>query len=322
VLGAARIATTKVIPAMQRGAWSEVVAIASRDGDRARDAAGRLANPRAHDSYDALLEDPDVDAVYIPLPNHLHVPWSIRAIEHGKHVLCEKPIGLTAADAAPLIAARDRAGVVVQEAFMIRFHPQWQRAIAIVRDGRIGEVAAVVGHFSYDNRDPRNIRNIAPAGGGGLMDIGCYLVHAARWVFGREPVRVTSAIEMDLELRVDRLASFTLEFAPGQATGSCGTQHTPYQRVQILGTRGRIEIEVPFNAPSDRPCRIFVDNGADLFGGGVEGIAFDVCDQYTLQGDAVSRAILDGAPAPYPLEDSIANMRVIDAIRSGRQSST
>jgi predicted dehydrogenase len=309
VLGAARIAATKVIPAMQRCQSARVVAIGSRSADRAREAASALGIARAYASYDAVLDDPDVDAVYIPLPNHLHVAWTLRALAAGKHVLCEKPIGLTADDARPLVAARDRAGLLVQEAFMIRSHPQWQAALAAVRSGELGPVTRVDGRFSYRNLDPDNIRNQVEAGGGGLLDIGCYLVHTARWVFASEPTVVTASLERDPVLGIDSAGDFTLRFAQGSATGTYGTQREPEQRVEIHGTKGTFAIDIPFNAPPDRSCRATLTTG-----GTTRELLFEICDQYTLQGDDVSRAILAGQPAPYPLEDSIANMETIDRI--------
>jgi predicted dehydrogenase len=314
VLGAARIALTKVIPAMQRSHECEVVALASRSLDTARAAAAPLGIPRAHGSYEALLEDPEVDAVYIPLPNHLHVPWSIKAAEAGKHVLCEKPIGLDAADARRLLAVRDRTGVVIQEAFMVRTHPQWLAVRDEVRGGRIGELRAIQIAFSYFNRDPGNVRNQRGIGGGALLDIGCYPVVLSRFLFGAEPVRVIASIEDDPELGVDRLTSALLEFPRGQCSFTCSTQIVPYQRAQVLGTSGRIEVEIPFNAPPDRPTRIFLDDGRDALGSGVETRTFEVCDQYTLQADEMSRAIRDGRPPAVPLEDAVANMEVIDAL--------
>jgi predicted dehydrogenase len=314
VLGAARIATIKVVPGMQRGAWSQVVALASRDRDKGLAAAQKLGIDKLHGSYEDLLADAAIDAVYIPLPNHLHVPWSIRAAEAGKHVLCEKPIGLSTAEAQQLIEVRDRTGVLIQEAFMVRSHPQWLAARDIVRSGRIGEVRSIVGVFSYFNDDPSNIRNVAGWGGGGLMDIGCYLVNTSRMILEREPVRVAALIDRDPKLGVDRLTSLMLDFEGAQAIGTCSTQLVAYQRVQILGTRGRIEIPIPFNAPPDQPTQILIDDGSDVTGAAIETIRFEVCDQYTIQGDLFSRAILDGRPAPYPLEDSVRNMRVIDAL--------
>ena len=314
VLGTARIATRKVIPAMQRGASSQVVAIASRDATRAGEAARALGIDRAHGSYEELLADPDVDAIYNPLPNHLHVPWTIRAAEAGKHVLCEKPIALDAVEAQLLIAVRESTGVLIQEAFMVRSHPQWIAAADLVRSGRIGDLRLFAGFFSYFNDDPANIRNRTEYGGGGLMDIGCYLVHVSRMLFEREPVRVAALMERDPAMQVDRLTSMMLDYVDAQAIGSCSTQLVAHQRVQLLGTRGRIEIPIPFNAPPDQGTRIFLDESGDISGSGVQTFEFDTCDQYTLQADQFSRAILDGGAAPYPLEDSVRNMRVLDAL--------
>jgi predicted dehydrogenase len=314
VLGVARIATHHVIPAMQRSDWSDVTAIASRDLARAKDAATALGIAKAYGSYEALLEDPDIEAVYNPLPNHLHVPWSIRALEAGKHVLCEKPIAMNATEARSLLAARDRTGRLVQEAFMVRTHPQWLAARDLVREGHIGELRGILGAFSYFNRDPANIRNILEFGGGGLMDIGCYLIHTARMIFDGEPRRVQAAIDRDPEMGVDRLTSILLEFDRGHAVGTCSTQMVAYQRVQIFGTHGRIEIEIPFNAPPDRPCRLFLDDGRDLVGSGIRMIELPAVDQYTVQGDLFSRAVRGGTPLAYPLEDSVANMEVIETV--------
>jgi predicted dehydrogenase len=314
VLGVARIATEKVIPAMQRGQWSEVAAIASRDLGKARAAAARLGIPKAYGSYEELLDDPEVRAVYNPLPNHLHVPWTSRAAERGKHVLCEKPIALSAAEARQLIEVRDRTGVKIQEAFMIRSHPQWLEARRLVREGRIGEVRAMLGAFSYFNRDRSNIRNIAAFGGGALMDIGCYLITTSRFIFADEPSRAMGLIDRDPEMQTDRLSSILLDFGTKHCVGTCSTQMVPYQRMQILGTTGRIEIEIPFNAPPDRPCRISVDTGRDVFGKGVESIEIGVCDQYTIQGDLFSRAVLENTDVPEPLEDAVRNMACIEAV--------
>jgi len=314
VLGAANIALKKVIPGMQASRWCEMVAIASRDADRARAAAEEVGLPNHYGSYEELLADPDIDAIYNPLPNHLHVPWSIRAAEAGKHVLCEKPIALNAAEARDLMAARDRTGVKIGEAFMVRTHPQWLRTREIVRAGGIGELRSVVGAFSYFNRDPRNVRNVAEWGGGGLLDIGCYPIVTSRFVFGTEPLRVSGLIERDPEMQIDRLASALLEFPGGHAVFTCGTQMIPHQRMQIIGTRGRIELEIPFNAPPDRTTRILVDTTGDLDGRGIRIEEFPICDQYGIQGDLFSRAILDGGEVPTPLEESVANMAVIDAV--------
>ena len=320
VLGVAKIAVEKVIPAMQLGRYSSVVAIASRSPERARRAAKQLDLPRAHGSYEDLLADPEVDAIYNPLPNHLHVPWSIEAARAGKHVLCEKPLALDADEARSLLAARDETGVLIQEAVMVRTHPQWLAARELMRLGRIGEPRAAQGFFSYHNTDPANVRNIESIGGGGLLDIGFYPITTTRFFFDEEPSRVCGLIERDPDLKIDRLTSAILEFPSGHASFTCSTQLVPYQRMHFFGTKGRIEVEIPFNAPRDRPCRIFLDDGSDLHGKGIETFAFETCDQYTIQGDLFSKAILDGGPAPVPLEDSVRNMEVIDAIfRSARE---
>ena len=319
VISTAKIGIQKVVPAMQQSARCRVLAIASRDLTRARAAADALGIPRAYGSYAELLQDAEIEAVYNPLPNHLHVPISIEAAAAGKHVLCEKPIALTAAEAQKLVEARDHAGVLIQEAFMVRCHPQWLRARALVREGRIGELRVVQGSFSYMNTDPANVRNQAGIGGGGLYDIGCYPIVTARFLFGAEPVRVASQIEYDPNFGTDRLASVLLQFPTGQALFYCSTQLVPYQRMQILGTGGRIEIEIPFNAPPDRPCRIFVDDGSQLGDGSARPETFEVVDQYTLQGDLFARAIREGTALPFPLEDAVKNMRVLDAVfRAGK----
>jgi predicted dehydrogenase len=320
VLGAAKIAREKVIPAMQGSQWAEVTAIASRDLDKARAAATALGIPRAYGSYDELLADSGVEAIYNPLPNHLHVPWSIRAAEQGKHVLCEKPIGLTAGEARTLLAARDRAGVLVQEAFMIRTHPQWVRTAEIVDSGRIGAVRSVMGGFSFFNDNAANIRNVPAYGGGAIMDIGCYLINTARLVFRKEPERVIATIDRDPRLGIDRLTSMLLDFGGAHAIGTCSIQMVPYQRVTVFGTRGRLEIEIPFNAPRDRPCRLVVDDGSDLFGGGIERIDLEPCDQYIIQADLFSQAVRGGGAAVYPLEDSVKNMAVIDSVFRSAES--
>ncbi len=322
VLGVANIGVEKVIPAMQRGARSRVEAIASRDVEKARGAAARLGVPRAYGSYEELLADPAIEAIYNPLPNELHVPWTLRALEAGKHVLCEKPIALTAEEARPLIAARQRAGRLVAEAFMVRFHPQWRRARELAHSGAIGSLRTIQTFFSYHLLDPANIRN-KPPGGGALYDIGCYAILTARYIFGDEPTRVCATIDRDPALGVDRLASALMEFPGGrQLSFACSTQTAPHQRVTIAGDKGRVEIMIPFNAPPDRPTRIMIDDGADLSGAGARWEEFAVCDQYTLQGDAFSRAVRGEGSLEFPIKDAIANMRAIDAVfrsaRSGR----
>ena len=313
VLGAANIGLEKVIPGMQRGRVSHVDAIASRDLAKAQAAASALGIARAYGAYEELLADPAIEAVYIPLPNELHVPWTIRALEAGKHVLCEKPIALDADEAQALVAARDRTGKLVAEAFMVRHHPQWRRAREIAHSGAIGEARAIQTFFAYRLLDADNIRN-KPPGGGALYDIGCYAILTARYVFGAEPTRVMASLDIDPKFGTDRLASALIEFPGGRRlTFTCATQLPNCQQVTIVGEAGRVEVAVPFNALVDRPMRIVIDSGVDLVGGGAKVEEFPLCDQYTLQGDAFSRAVLGEAPLEFPIEDAIANMRVIDA---------
>ena len=321
ILSTAKIGLQKVIPAMQQSDTCEIRAIASRDLSAARSVASTLGIPVAYGSYDELLADSEIEAIYNPLPNHLHVPLSIQAAEAGKHVLCEKPIALDANEANKLIEARDRAGVLIQEAFMVRYHPQWLRVRDLVRNGRIGTLRAVQGFFSYNNRDPKNIRNIADIGGGGLYDIGCYPITGARFVFEGEPARVMGLIERDPEWGIDRLTSAILEFAGGHATFTCSTQIVPYQRIHFFGTSGRIEIEIPFNAPPDRPCRIFIDDGKQLGNLGVQIEELPTTDQYTAQGEAFSAAIRSGEALEFPLENAIDGMRIIDAVFRSAETS-
>lgn len=314
VLSTAAIGIRKVLPAMQLGKYSTVTAIASRDLAKAKEAAAKLGIPKAYGSYEELIADPHIDVIYNPLPNQLHVPWTIKAAEAGKHVLCEKPLSLTVAEAESLLKVREHTSVKIGEAFMVRSHPQWLRMRTLIEQGSVGKLRSVMGCFSYFNADPANIRNQVECGGGALYDIGCYCIHASRYAFGEEPIRVVGCIERDPAMHIDRLTSAILEFKGGHAVFTCSTQLVPYQKLQLFGTTGRIEIEIPFNAPKDRPTRIFVDSTGELFGSCIITEEFPVCDQYTLQGDAFSKAILEDGEIPVPLEEGIRNMRVIEAI--------
>ena len=320
VLGVSKFAVTKCVPGIQASGLCEVTAIASRELNKAQAAAGQLGIATAYGSYDELLADPAIDVIYNPLPNHLHVPWSVAAAKAGKHVLCEKPLALSMTELRALLVARDAAGVIVGEAFMVRTHPQWLRTRELAASGRIGELRAACGFFSYTNLDPHNIRNRADIGGGAIWDIGCYPVTTSRLVFGTEPLRVAATIVRDPEFGTDRLSSFILEYPQGHALFTCSTQLTPYQRMQFMGTKGRIEVEIPFNAPPDRPTRIFIDDGSDLFGSGIATETFATGDQYTWQADAFARAVLGEAPVPVPLEDSVKQLAVLSAIFKAAES--
>ncbi len=294
---------------MQVGHYSSIDAIASRSTALAVSTAEALGIEKVYDSYEALLADPDIDAVYIPLPNQLHVPWAIKAMGAGKHVLCEKPIGLTSDEGKQLQeAARQYPKLKVMEAFMYRFHPQWQHAKKLVKEGAIGEMQTIQSFFSYYNVDAANIRNQPEAGGGGLMDIGCYCISLSRFLFDAEPETVFASADFDPAFKTDRLASGILNFEKGRATFTCSTQLTPYQRVNIVGTTGRIKMDIPFSPPALTDAHIWLHQKDE-----VEKIIFDAVDQYTIQGDMLSKAILEDTPVPTDLQDSINNMLVIEA---------
>jgi predicted dehydrogenase len=314
VLGAANIAVKKVIPAMQKGKFCEITAIASRSLEKAKQAADALNVPKFYGSYEELLADSEIDAIYNPLPNNLHVEWTTKAAAAGKHVLCEKPIALTAAEAKNLIETRDRTGVKIQEAFMVRTHPQWLAARDLIEKNRIGKLQAISSFFSYFNADAANIRNQLKTGGGALMDIGCYCINLSRFVLGEEPRKVLGIIERDADSGIDKLTSAILDFPACQSTFTCGTQLAPYQRMQFFGATGRIEVEIPFNIPPETPTRIFIDDSADLYGKNVETIEVPAANQYTIQADLFSKSILENTEQAIPLEDSIKNMAVIDAV--------
>lgn len=314
VLGAANIAVKKVIPAMQFGDYCEVTAIASRDFEKAKRIAADLKIPKFYGSYEELLADADIDAIYNPLPNNLHVGWTTRAAEAGKHVLCEKPIALTAKEAGKLIETRNRTGVKIQEAFMVRTHPQWIAARDLIRGGRIGKLQAITGFFSYFNDDAANIRNNLETGGGALYDIGCYCINISRFILGEEPRRVSAIIERDAASGIDKLTSVILDFPSCQSTFTCATQLAPYQRMQFFGSRGRVEVEIPFNIPPENPTRIFIDDGMNLYGANIETIEIPAANQYSIQGDLFSKAIIENSEQAITLEDSVKNAAVIDAV--------
>ena len=315
ILSTADIGVRKVIPGIRRAARCEVVAIASRDAEAARAAAARLDIPKAHGSYDALLADPDVDAVYIPLPNHLHAEWTIAALRAGKHVLCEKPLAMTADDAQLMVDVAHESGLHLMEAFMYRHHPTWVAAMDLVDGGRIGTLTAVQSWFSFFNDDPANIRNIREYGGGALFDIGCYSVNLSRMIFRGEPRRVQASIRRDATSGVDVLTSAILDFDRGIAAFTCSTRSESDQRVDIYGTTGRISIGIPFNIPPDRPASIFVTAGGDPpVAPATEILEYPTADPYAVEFERFATAVLDGGPTPVPSEDAVANLRVIDAI--------
>jgi predicted dehydrogenase len=315
VLGCAAIAVHKVIPALQRSDRGAVVAIASRSAARADEAAQTLGIPRHYGSYDELLADPDVEAVYNPLPNHLHAEWTQRCAAAGKHVLCEKPLGMNESEAVHMVDVCRDAGVLLMEAFMYRVHPLWLRAHELVAEGAIGELETIQAFFSYRNVDPDNIRNIAAFGGGAVMDIGCYPINVARWFFGGEPDRVTASVRRAPAFGTDVLTSAILEFDERQASFTCSTQIEDDQRVHLVGTAGRLVVPIPFNIPPDRPTELILAAGGEPpVAPGLERIEVPTADPYGVQGDAFAAAVRDGSPVPIPPEDAIGNMAVIDRI--------
>jgi predicted dehydrogenase len=318
VLGVASIAKRKVIPGMQQGELSEIAAIASRDLGKAQEAARQFGIAKGYGSYEELLADPEIEAIYNPLPNHLHLPWSVKAMEAGKHVLCEKPIGLNAGEARELLAARDRTKRKCGEAFMVRTHPQWLRARELAHSGKLGQLRTILASFSYFEREPNSIHNNFAGGGGALLDIGCYPVNTSRFIFGEEPRRVIGLVERDPEMKVDRLTSAILDYPSGQAVFTCSTQLVYYQSMEIFCTQGRIALDIPYSAPLNLPTNITIDAGRAGAGNSTTVETIAACNQYTLQGDAFSRAIREDSEVPVPLEDALRNMAVIDAIfRSG-----
>jgi predicted dehydrogenase len=326
VLGVSNFAVKKMIPAMRAARDVEVVAIASRDGHRAAEAAAALGIPRAADSYEALVADPEIDAIYNPLPNHLHVPWSERAAGAGKHVLCEKPVGLDAAEARRLLAARDAAGVLVCEAAMVRLHPRWAAVRDLLRGGKLGELRAFMGTFGYQLKSKDNVRYDKAAGGGALYDVGFYPVTMSRFCFEAEPVSVFALCDRDPERGVDRLSSAVLRFPTGHAVFTTGMEVLPVQRAQLVGTAGVLEMVNPWNAPGDQPTEIVLESSPAIETPAPQRIRFDAVDQYTVLLEAFATAVAAGArgnPGPVPLEDSIRNMAVLDALHrsaaSGRE---
>lgn len=313
VLSTAKIGVQKVIPAMQKCTNLEIIGIASRNEKGAKEVADNLGISRSYANYDALLNDPDIEAVYNPLPNHLHFEWTKKAIEKGKHVLCEKPMTMTKAEISELISLRDKHRVKVGEAFMVHTHPQWVDTVKRIQSGALGKLRACQGFFSYYNADPKNIRNILEFGGGAMWDIGCYPIHTSRFVFNEEPKKVISLIERDPKLKTDILGSVILDFPSGQCAFTISTQLVPNQRMTFFGEEKKIEVEIPFNAPNDRKCRISLNDG-DLFQSNKEIFEYDICDQYEIQGAIFSDAILSNKEVPVSLEDAYKNASIIDAI--------
>lgn len=319
VLSTARIGIENVIPALQASPSSRVQAIASRSAGQARQAADALGIESAYGSYEELLADPAIDAIYNPLPNDLHVQWTLAAARAGKHVLCEKPIALSAEQAEQLTEVADQ--VLIAEAFMVRHHPQWLRVKELIASGELGEVRAIQAAFHYYNDNPSDIRNRLANGGGAMMDIGCYPITGGRFFFDAEPQRVIALIDRDPTFGTDRQASVVADFGAGrQLSFVVSTQLLPYQTLQVFGTRGRAEILIPYNAPQGEPTALIVDHGESLDASLARREIIPACDQYAEQAEAFARAILDNRELPNGVRDAIASMRVLDAVIESERS--
>lgn len=321
VLSTAKIAVEKVIPAMAGSENHQVKAIASRSPEKARKVAEKLEIPKAYGSYEELIADPDIQVIYNPLPNHLHAEYTIKCIEAGKHVLCEKPIALTGEDVLRIIKARNNYGVKVGEAFMVKTHPQWLKARELVQSGALGNIKLVQGAFSFYNNDPENIRNNPEYGGGAVWDIGCYPVTTSRFVLGEEPQKLVSQIAYDPDFGTDVLVSVIMQFPSAQVSFSVSTQLVPHQRMRFFGDKKELEIMIPFNAPADRGCRLKILSG-DIFQEKAENVVVEECNQYSIMAEAFSKAVKENTKVPVSLEDGLANTRVLEAIflsaREGR----
>lgn len=321
ILSTALIGTEHVIPAIQASPSSQVIGIASRNAERSKEAAAKLGIPKAYGSYEQMLADPEIDVIYNPLPNDMHVEWTLAAARAGKHVLCEKPVAMSAEEATKLRAApRD---ILISEAFMVRYHPQWLRVRDLVRSGELGEVRAVQAAFSYFNTDPNNIRNRPENGGGAIMDIGCYPITAARFFFESEPLKLMALVDRDPAFKTDRQASVIADFGDGRHLSfTVSTQLAPYQTVSVIGTKARAQIMIPFNAPANTPTAVLIDDGSSRDGSLSRREIIPASDQYTEQAEAMARAVIDGTSLPYGIEDAIASMRVIDAVFESERSNS
>ena len=310
ILSTAYIATEAVIPAMINSKYCNIKGIASRSYDKAKKVAKQFNIPKSFGSYQELLADKEIEAVYIPLPNHMHVPWAIKALEAGKHVLLEKPVALSSTEAQTLLdKSLKYPQLKIMEAFMYRFHPQWVKVKELISNGTIGNLKTIQSSFSFFEDDTNSIVNNKELGGGSLMDIGCYPISLSRYLFNSEPKSVSASIEYDPAFKTDILALGILEFEKGSSNFFSATQVAENQNVKIFGAKAFIEMEIPFNPPTDKKTRIIINRDEEK-----EVIEFDICDQYTIQADLFSTAIIENKQVPTPLQDAINNMKVIERL--------
>lgn len=316
VLGTAKIAREQVIPAIQNSQNCELTAIGSRELEKARATAQNLGIKKYYASYQQLLDDPEIDAIYNPLPNHLHVPWTIKALKSGKHVLCEKPIGMSAIEVKKLLSESDKfPSLKIMEGFMYKHHPQWKKAINIIQSGKLGVLKSVQSYFSYLMDDPGNIRNRVEFGGGGLLDIGCYSVSLSRLITGQEPERVFGNWRLSRELKTDIFFTGIIEFRDVISTFTCATNVIPHQRVEITGSEASLELTSPFNPSVQEPIILKLTRGNST-----ENFKIPVCNQFTMMSDNFANCIINDVPVPYSLKDSYCNMLVLDALKKSAET--
>lgn len=311
IISTAKIGREAVVPAIQDAENCVVTAVASRDLARAREMADRFSAPHAFGSYEEMLASDTIDAVYIPLPTSQHIEWAIKAADAGKHVLCEKPIALKAAEIDKLIAARDRNKVLISEAFMVTYAPVWRKVRSLIAEGAIGKLRHVQGVFTYFNRDPGNMRNIPELGGGGLPDIGVYPTISTRFSTGLEPLRIQAVTERDPEFGTDVYSSVKADFGDFELSFYISTQMANRQLMVFHGTEGFIEVKSPFNADRWGPEEIELSNRAHN-----QSTIFRFQDsrQYRKQAEAFARAAKGEQEEIVTLENSKLNQKVIDAI--------
>jgi predicted dehydrogenase len=309
VLGVSEHFIRRVVLPIKKSSIVELYGIASRSPEKAKNTAEKYGITRSYSSYDELLEDENIEAVYIPLPNHLHAKWIKKTADKGKHILCEKPLALTKDEAQESVDYAKSKGVLIMEAFMYRFHPEWQRVYELISVGEIGEVQSIYTFFAYNNPDPKNIRNNPDYGGGGLLDIGCYAVSISRFLLGKEPRKVISLIYNDSNFKVDILSSGIIDFGKARSLFTVATKLFSNQRVDINGSRGYINILIPFNIYPDVPAKVSITTSV-----GTRTLEFFPVDQYGLEFESFSLSIRNNKSTPIPSDDIVNNQKVLDAL--------
>tara|TARA_B100000683_G_scaffold269123_1_gene305472 strand:- start:662 stop:1669 length:1008 start_codon:yes stop_codon:yes gene_type:complete len=314
ILSTAKIGWEHVIPAIKKSKNSQVIALASRNLSSARVLTKKFKIPKSYGSYKELYEDKDVDVIYNPLPNHLHIKSSIEACKNKKNLLLEKPLSLKSKDIDPLIEIASQNKVIVKEAFMVRHHPQWQWVKKYIKSGKLGSISSISTVFSYNNKNPKNIRNIKKFGGGAIYDIGCYPTVISRFLLDKEPKRVVGLAKNDKKFKTDILSSVVLDFGEIYSSFIVSTQSTFSQQVIILGTKKTLIVENPFNAVATKPTTVVIYNGKSIYRKENTTKVFPATDQYEHQVTKFSNELLYKTKADYDLIDAKKNMKVLDAI--------